>query len=403
MRALSLPIPKRALLLLLLVVSVLAATTTATDAAATPPPVLAPATPAPATTATTKTMPLRPVARAVRARELMEGAGVLICRTVGTPSLPNLDPFLMLDHISSSVAAAAKGFPTHPHRGQTTVSIMLRGGMEHRDSMGNKGVVSDGGVQVMRAGNGVEHSEFPTASTRGEGGNDNDEPEIHGFQLWVNLPSKQKYQPPAYQDVQAEEIPTVGLLPSVGGGSGGASARVIAGRLLQQHQQETNETGTATASSPTFIQGPARIAPPQVLLLDVTVPAGATARVPVDDSFAGFLYLYQSGQGAKLSGVSAPARHALVLSDPNNTTAASASTPSFSDVEAEAGAEAALKFLLVAGKPIGEPIVQHGPFVMNTRAEIEQAFREYSEGTFIKQGKDFDPFAVAAAAGRDEL
>jgi redox-sensitive bicupin YhaK (pirin superfamily) len=332
----------------------------------------------------------------------MEGAGVLIRRTVGTPALPNLDPFLMLDHISSSVAAASKGFPTHPHRGQTTVSIMLRGGMEHRDSMGNKGVVSDGGVQVMRAGNGVEHSEFPTAS-RVEGGNeDDDEPEIHGFQLWVNLPSKQKYQPPAYQDVQAEEIPTVALPPSVGGGGGAsaATARVIAGRLLQQHQQQ-EDSATNAASSPTFVQGPARIAPPQVLLLDVTVPAGATARVPVDDSFAGFLYLYQSGQGAKLSGVSAPARHALVLSKPE-TTAASTSTPSFSDVEAEAGADAALKFLLVAGKPIGEPIVQHGPFVMNTRAEIEQAFREYSEGTFIKQGKDFDPFAVAAA-GRDEL
>lgn len=355
---------------------------------------------------------MRPVARVVRAREMMEGAGVLVRRTVGTPLLPNLDPFLMLDHLSSSVAAAAKGFPTHPHKGQTTVSIMLRGGMEHTDSMGNKGVVSDGGVQIMRAGNGVLHSERPTApssSSAAARGDGDEGSEIEGFQLWVNLPAELKRAPPAYQDVEAGAIPTAAL-PGVGGNGGGrgATARVIAGRLP-----------SSSSSSTPFVEGPARIAPPSVLLLDVTVPPGGTACVPVDDAFAGFAYIYASGPGATLGGVAAPARHALVLSEPPPTkgqqqkaagpgSSSSPASVSFSDVEARAGVEGgALKFLLVAGCPISEPIVQRGPFVMNTRAEVERAFRDYSEGTLVQQHGEgrFDPFAAGngAAGARDEF
>lgn len=266
----------------------------------------------------------------------------------------------------------------------------------------------------MRAGDGILHSEFPLApevapkqhqeeEEEAEGGNGGDEtpppPEIEGFQLWTNLPAERKRQPPGYQDVSAAQIPTAALAPS----GSGATARVISGALLLQD-------GPATV-----VRGPARLAPPEVLLLDVRVPKGARADIPVDRAFAGFAYVYASGGGAALAGVPAPVRHALVLSDPAEAAAEGSSGAQQQQeqqhqlVAAEAGAERDLRFLLAAGKPIGEPIVQHGPFVMNTRVEIEQAFREYSAGTFVKRGRDFDPFAEAAAAGaagddgKDEL
>jgi quercetin 2,3-dioxygenase len=348
---------------------------------------------------------LRVVARAIPAREVVDGAGVLLRRTVGSAQLPHHDPFLMLDHLTSTRAAAAAGFPTHPHRGQTTVSVMLRGGMRHEDSMGNVGVVKAGGVQVMRAGDGVLHSEFPTAPDDDDGDKeqmeemDEDEEafeggvapraaaEIEGFQLWVNLPSARKRQPPAYQDVQAADIPRVALAGGggVGGGGGaGATARVLAGAL-----------GSA--------MGPARLAPPEVLLLDVRVPKGARAEIPVDARFAGFCYVYRSSAGAKVGGAPALAKHALVLTEPAGAGDDDDPAPQPTSVlQAEAGPCGGLRLLLAAGRPIGEPVVQHGPFVMNTRAEIEQAFADYRAGTLVKGGaaRGFDPFE---GGGRGEL
>lgn len=281
--------------------------------------------------------PTRQVQQVVKGVKITEGAGVRICRTIGTGPLRNLDPFLMLDELKLPADQATAGFPSHPHRGFETVSIMLSGRMEHKDSQGNQGVIGPGGVQWMTAGRGIIHSEMPVVTSG----------MLHGFQLWVNLPAKDKMVKPRYQDVQADEIPSVE--------GPGSSVRVMAGAV-----------GDST--------GPIKLRHPGTLL-DVRLQPGAAWVQDVPGDFTTYAYVYE-GSG-KLGGTSAEEQHGYVFSTGDG------------QVEAAAG-DAGLKFLLVAAKPFGEPIVQHGPFVMNTAEEIQQAFSDYQHGNF--QSPDDNPW-----------
>jgi len=275
----------------------------------------------------------RTVKKVVKGTKLMEGAGVRICRTVGTPALKNLDPFLMLDELKLPSDQATAGFPDHPHRGFETCSIMLNGKMEHRDSAGNHGVLTDGGVQYMTAGRGIVHSEMPVVTTG----------MLHGFQLWINLPARDKMIKPRYQDYQAADIPSA--QPSEG-----ASVRVMAGEV-------------AGVKGPIEIRNPSN-------LLDVRLQPGASFEHALPDrEWAGFCYVYE-GHGT-IGGKEAMPEHALVLDHDGDIVKAVASNE-----EGSGG----LKFLLIAGQPIKEEIVQYGPFVMNSQLEIMQAFADYRDG-----------------------
>eukprot|EP00884_Botryococcus_braunii_P015832 jgi/Botrbrau1/2932/Bobra.0026s0007.1 len=279
--------------------------------------------------------PLRKVKKVVQGQKFMEGAGVRITRTVGTSSLRNLDPFLMLDELRMPASEATAGFPNHPHRGFETCSIMLSGKMEHRDSAGNHGVIEAGGVQWMTAGRGIIHSEMPKITTG----------DLWGFQLWINLPKKDKMVKPRYQDYKPSEIPAVE--------KEGLRVRVMAG-------------------SSYGVQGPIEMRNPG-MLLDVQLSAGAKFEQVVPAEYNGFVYI-SDGSG-EVSGTEAKRTQALVLG-PGDLITASTTDPE------------GLRFLLVAGRPINEPIVQHGPFVMNTQEEIEQAFMDYRRGVLQNPGDD---------------
>lgn len=274
----------------------------------------------------------RPIRQLVPAFEVTEGAGVTVHRSIGTPALRNLDPFLMLDHFSSdNPDEYIAGFPDHPHRGFITFTYMLDGHMEHRDSMGNRGDLKAGGVQWMKAASGVIHSEMPQ-QTNGL---------MRGFQLWINLPAREKMSAPAYQEFSAAAIPEVTL--------DGARARVLAGEL----------NGTRGV-----IDDPAT----DVRYLDVTLAADARLTLPLSDTHHAFVYVFEGS--ARLAGEDL-ATHTLAVLGTGDT------------VDIQAGAAGA-RFILVAGRPIGEPVVQYGPFVMNTRVEIEQAFADYQAGRLVQ-------------------
>jgi redox-sensitive bicupin YhaK (pirin superfamily) len=277
-------------------------------------------------------MTLRAIRQRVAAFEVTEGAGVTVHRSIGTPALRNLDPFLMLDHFGSdNPDEYIAGFPEHPHRGFITFTYMLDGHMEHRDSMGNRGDLKAGGAQWMKAASGVIHSEMPQ-QTNGL---------MRGFQLWINLPARDKLSEPAYQEFSAGAIPEVG--------QDGARVRVLAGEF----------GGTRGV-----IDDPAT----DVLYLDVTLVAGASFGLPLGDARNAFVYVFEGS--ARLAG-EALGKHTLAVLGKGD------------QVGIEAGPEGA-RFILVAGRPLGEPVVQYGPFVMNTREEIEQAFADYRDGRLVR-------------------
>jgi len=277
-------------------------------------------------------MNLRRIRQLVPAYEVTEGAGVTVHRSIGTPALRNLDPFLMLDHFGSdNPDEYIAGFPEHPHRGFITFTYMLDGHMEHRDSMGNRGDLKAGGIQWMKAASGVIHSEMPQ-QTNGL---------MRGFQLWINLPARDKMSAPAYQEFSAAAIPEVRL--------DGARVRVLAGEL---------------GDTRGVIEDPAT----DVRYLDVSLQAGARFSVPLSDTHNAFVYVFEGG--ARLAG-EALATHNLAVLGPGDT------------MDIEAGSSGA-RFILVAGRPIGEPVVQYGPFVMNTRDEIKQAFADYEAGRLVQ-------------------
>jgi hypothetical protein len=277
-------------------------------------------------------MTLRPVRQRVPALEVTEGAGVSVHRSLGTPALRHLDPFLMLDHFGSDDPDDyLAGFPEHPHRGFITFTYMLDGHMEHRDSMGNRGDLQAGGAQWMKAASGVIHSEMPR-QTDGL---------MRGFQLWINLPASEKLSDPAYQEFSAAAIPEMAAER--------VRVRVLAGEY---------------AGVRGVIDDPAT----DVLYLDVALAAGGEFGVPLPDRRNAFVYVFEGS--VRVAGEDL-AKHTLGVLGAGD------------QAQISAGADGA-RFILVAGRPLGEPVVQYGPFVMNTREEIEQAFADFRDGRLVR-------------------
>jgi len=282
-------------------------------------------------------MTTRNVRQLVRSVETSDGAGVRLRRSLGQHPELRCDPFLMLDEFGSDDAADyIAGFPPHPHRGFETVTYMLDGHMLHEDHMGNRGDLKNGAVQWMTAGSGIIHSEMPQQS----------EGRMRGFQLWLNLPSAEKMKPPAYRDIGPDEISEVAL-------PDGGTAKVIAGELV-----------IADGATP----GPMRGLSTEPVYLDVTLPAGAPFSHPVNTGHNALIYVFEGNArvGDEDSGTEVP-NHAAALLGAGDM------------VEVRAG-NAGARFLLLAGRPLNEPVVQYGPFVMNSREEIEQALRDYRDG-----------------------
>jgi quercetin 2,3-dioxygenase len=270
------------------------------------------------------------------AQPASDGAGVKLHRIVGPNGMRGLDPFLLLDEFASDAAADyIAGFPPHPHRGFETVTYMLDGEMLHEDHLGNRGRLSAGGVQWMTAGRGVIHSEMPQQ----------EEGRMHGFQLWINLPAAEKLKDPAYREIPAAIIP-VATLPN------GATVKAIAGRL--------EVAGTALVGAVSGIST-------EPLYLDVRLPPGTDLEVPVPRGHRALVYLYAGGLtwGERAQGV----RQMAVLGGGDA-------------LELSAGAQGA-QALVLAARPLGEPVAHYGPFVMNTREEIDQAIRDYQEGRLV--------------------
>jgi redox-sensitive bicupin YhaK (pirin superfamily) len=272
----------------------------------------------------------RGIARIVSGLPTQDGAGVKLTRLIGTPQLSDVDPFLMLDAFGSdNPNDYIAGFPEHPHRGFETVTYMITGSITHADNHGGKGLVTDGGVQWMTAGRGVAHSEMP-AQTNGR---------MFGFQLWINLPAAEKMRAPWYADIPADAIPSFEV--------DGAKVKLIAG--------EWNGHKGA---------GPERATKP--FIADVTLRPDAGVDVPLAEDQTGFVYVFEGelcvGSETVRSG------EIGVLSDGG-------------ELQVFAAGQAA-RFLIVAGKPLREPIAKYGPFVMNTQAETRQAILDYQSGRF---------------------
>lgn len=269
-----------------------------------------------------------------KSKPTIEGAGVHLKRAFGFNETPNFDPFLMLDDFrSGDPAHYIKGFPWHPHRGIETISYILRGNVTHGDSMGNKGTIGPGDVQWMTAGSGIIHQEMP---------NGDSENFMHGFQLWANLPASQKMMHPRYRDVGAADIPEVKT-------DRGAAIKIISGEV-------------------DGVRGPVEDIVIEPEFLDISLPPGCEFVHPVKKEHNVFAYVIF---GAGTLGGQAAADETLVLFGDGNS------------VTARAG-NSGLRFLLISGKPLNEPIAWGGPIVMNTREELSIAFEEYENGTFIK-------------------
>jgi hypothetical protein len=272
-----------------------------------------------------------------------DGAGVKLRRSLGSRQNLRFDPFLMLDEFfSDDPDDYLAGFPAHPHRGFETVTYMLDGHMRHEDSFGNRGDLGPGDVQWMTAAHGIIHSEMPQQT----------EGRMRGFQLWINLPAREKMKPAAYRDIPSREIPEASL-------GGGGKVRVIAGHFDQD--------GTRVA-------GPIGGLSTEPLYFDVRLPANGEVSVPTPSGHNTFLYVYE---GEAVVGADGDAK-------PLPYRAAGLLTPGDS-VRIRAG-EKGVGLLLLAGKPIGEPVVQYGPFVMNTPEEIQQAVRDYQQGRLAVAG-----------------
>jgi redox-sensitive bicupin YhaK (pirin superfamily) len=270
-----------------------------------------------------------------------DGAGVKLRRSIGSQRGLYLDPFLMLDEFySDNPDDYLAGFPAHPHRGFETVTYMLDGHMQHQDHLGNVGDLGPGSVQWMTAARGIIHSEMPKQS----------EGRMRGFQLWLNLPAAEKMKAAGYRDIPSGDVPTVQL-------ADGVEVRVIAGTLIDGERRIDGPVSPQAAKLST-----------DPLYFDVRLPAGARFEQAVPATNTAFVYVYEGD--ATIAGKPLPHRAAGAL-DTGDT------------VQIVAGAQGA-RVLLLAARPIGEPIVQYGPFVMNTREEIEQAIQDYQSGAFGK-------------------
>ena len=297
----------------------------------------------------------RPVLETRSARPTLEGAGVKLHRAFGFQDPSELDPFLLFDDFrNENPADYLQGFPWHPHRGIETITYVLSGQVEHSDSLGNNGSLGAGDVQWMTAGSGILHQEMPKGTASGQ---------MHGFQLWGNLPSDQKMCAPRYQDIAAQEIPEVI-------DDDGTRVRVITGEFWGKRGPVDG-----IASDPQY--------------LDVSIPAGVTKTFTIDTYRRAFAYIFE-GAGAFVD-ASAPQGVLLekeVAGQEVNIRDLSGDRTlvrfgNGDEVTVQAGPEG-VRFLLISGAPIEEPVAWHGPIVMNTREELHQAFKELRNGTFIK-------------------
>jgi hypothetical protein len=284
----------------------------------------------------------RKVKQVIEPQFVIEGAGVLLRRSFG-PSRDNLfDPFLLFDHFAFNdpIEGPIVGFPTHPHRGIETVTYMLDGNTRHRDSLGNVGVIGPGDVQWMTSGRGIMHEEMPRRGPSGR---------VDGFQLWVNLPAAEKMSRPRYQEVAAETIPTIE--------KDGARVRVVAGQFAG-------------------VRGPVTEIAARPLYMDITLEATVEIDLPVPPGHTAVAYLFEgaglfglvddAGRGEEVEAVSM-----IVFGDGDH-------------VRIQASPASPARFMWMAGRPFGEPIMPYGPFVMNTREEIMQALADLRNGTFVQ-------------------
>jgi redox-sensitive bicupin YhaK (pirin superfamily) len=286
---------------------------------------------------TTPAPTIRPVLRTITAHRQREGAGFMVRRPFPTPGFDQADPFLMLDEMGPADYAPgeAVGAPDHPHRGFETVTYMLEGAFEHEDSAGHRGLISGGDVQWMTAGRGVVHSEMPARQIREQGGR------VHGFQLWVNLPARDKMMAPRYQEIPAARIPQATTADGKG------RVRVIAGEALGR--SAVIETRTPIAYH------------------DWTLDPGARVVVPLPPGYSAWVYLF--GGGAEVGGRSVKDGQLAVLGEGDAV-----------ELAVPATAAEPARLLLVGGVPLREPVVAYGPFVMNRKEEIVEAIRDYQAG-----------------------
>jgi redox-sensitive bicupin YhaK (pirin superfamily) len=284
----------------------------------------------------------RNVVKVIEPQPVLEGAGVRLKRSIASASLDHVDPFLLFDHFGSSDPADyIKGFPMHPHRGIETVTYMIDGHVDHKDSLGNSGTIGAGDVQWMTSGSGIMHEEMPQAQAG----------EMIGFQLWVNLPAKLKMMTPRYQNIEAKSIPLINR-------KDGVNIGVIAGEV-------------------DGIRGPVTEIVAEPTYLDVTIPRDGSFSHNIKRGHAAFAYVFE-GQGS-FGANGEEAGQQNIISRPGLVVFGDGD---YIDVSTT---DQPVRFLLISGQPLNEPIARYGPFVMNTQAEIEQALEDLKNGTFVKR------------------
>jgi redox-sensitive bicupin YhaK (pirin superfamily) len=305
-------------------------------------------------------MSLRPVKEILSTKPTLEGAGVKLQRAFGFGKTKDFDPFLLLDDFrNDNPADYLAGFPWHPHRGIETITYVLAGEVEHGDSLGNRGKMGAGDVQWMTAGSGILHQEMPKGDTQGR---------MHGFQLWANLPAALKMTDPRYQDISSNEIPEVTE-------DDGTKARVICGDFWGK-QGPVNGVATDSVVAARYV--------------DISVPPGKKKRIQVETTRNAFAYVF-AGAGTFRDASTPQAVLTESGVDPNATPVYDAKNHSLvlfdrgDEISVQAGPEG-IRFLLVSGRPLEEPVAWYGPIVMNTQSELNQAVRELQNGTFIHRG-----------------
>jgi hypothetical protein len=297
-------------------------------------------------------MSIRPIKRTVEARPTLEGAGVRLRRAFGFGETDDFDPFLLFDDFrNENPEDYLAGFPWHPHRGIETITYVLAGEVHHGDSLGNKGTLGMGDVQWMTAGSGILHQEMPTGDARGR---------MHGFQLWSNLPSSLKMTQPRYQDISSDHIPEVT-------DDDGTKVRIICGNFWGQ-----NGPVNGIAADPRY--------------LDVWVPPGMSKSLPVERTHHAFAYIFQGSGTFRDASQPRPVQTEDASGGVRYDMAGNRSLILFDTgdrITVQAGDEG-IRFLLISGRPLEEPVAWHGPIVMNTQEELRQAIMELRNGTFIK-------------------
>lgn len=300
-------------------------------------------------------MKARKINKILKSRPTIEGAGVHLKRAFGYSQVPDFDPFLMLDDFhTSNPDEYLAGFPWHPHRGIETITYVLEGLVEHGDSMGNRGVIAGGDVQWMTAGSGIIHQEMPKLSPTGT---------MWGFQFWANLPAGQKMMPPRYREVKADQIPAINL-------PNGVMVKLIAGEMEG-------------------VRGPVEDIVIEPEMIDVNVPAGTIFKHPLQEGHTAFAYVI-SGEGFFDEQRDSYAYEMIGRgwTDLERRCICEAETVVLFEHSGEgiivATGEMPVRFLLVSGKPLNEPIAWYGPIVMNTQEELKTAFEEFRNGTFVK-------------------